>query len=409
MKKIICLILVLMLCMSIVSCSTNDNKLDTVYASSKSKSVNSSNIIFAFDVFREINNYENTKNVFISPYSISSALSMLYNGAMNNTKTEMAKALGYSGISDKDFNNGQLYLRERLEVINKDVELDINNSIWIRQGFSVNPEFISLTKHVFDAYVTEINMDDDNAASTINKWIEKKTKGMIDKMIDPPIDSNVVMYLINTIYFNGKWQSPFDPNFTFDSTFYNNDDTTSNIDMMYQKNEFNYGKNDTEKIIEIPYGDGEVSMYCILPTEGTDINEYIANLDNNKWEQLRYSLLSNNTKEVTLMLPKFEIEYGIKNINQELQNLGMKDAFTDNADFGDIADNIFISRVLHKAVIEVDEVGTKAAAATVAEISLTSMPIKEPNIFEANRPFIYIISDKTDDSILFIGKMNDMK
>ncbi|MBN2851565.1 MAG: serpin family protein [Clostridia bacterium] len=408
MKKILCMITIFILLAGVVSCSNDkQSELKSVYAAEKSMDVNSANTSFAFDIFNQINQTDADKNVFISPYSISTVLSMIYHGADNQTKNELADALYYDGISDEALQNGQLYLRERLMSIDRNIEIDVNNSIWIRDGFSVKSDYIDSAKYVYDAFVQSIDMSDEKAADTINKWIDNATKGMITKMIDPPIPPDVVMYLINTIYFDGKWQTPFNPERTAASDFHNSDGTTSKVDMMNMKDDFFYGEKNNEKIIEVPYGEGEVSMYLILPPEGTDINDYIKTLDSRKWENLRYGVLSDNKEEVTLMLPKFKIEYGIKNINQELKNLGISEVFTDNADLSGIADNIFLSNVLHKAVIEVDETGTKAAASTVGEITLTAMPM-DPKVFEANRPFIYIISDKTDGSILFIGKMSGM-
>lgn len=400
--------IIFILLLGIVSCTDDEIKPSSVYAAEKSSDVNSANISFAFDIFSQVNQTDSDKNVFISPYSISAVLSMIYDGAMESTRSEMAKALYYDGISDEALNNGQLYLRERLTGIDKNIEIDINNSVWIRDSFNVRSEYIDSMEYVYDAYVKSLNMSDNTAADTINGWIDSATKGMISKMIDPPIPPDVVMYLINTIYFEGKWKTPFNPEMTSEADFHNSDNTVGTVEMMYMKDDFHYGEKNGEKILEVPYGEGEVSMYLILPPEGTDINDYIKNLDGRKWEELRYSILSDSEEEVTLLLPKFKIEYGIKNLNQELKNLGIKEVFTDDADLSGIAENIFLSNVLHKAVIELDEQGTKAAASTVGEITLTSMPL-DPKVFEADRPFIYIISDKTDGSILFIGKMSELK
>ncbi len=405
MKKLLLILITASLLFSMVACATS-SEFSGVYAADKSDNVITANSKFSFEVFKEINKSDKDKNIFISPYSISSALSMLYNGANGQTESEIASMLHYDKITDEDLNNGMMYLRERLEAV-KNVELSIDNSIWIRENFPVKESFIDISKFVFDAYVTEIDMDDPKAADTINDYIKKKTNGMIDKMIDPPIDSDVVMYLINTIYFDGKWSIPFNKDSSTKDLFTNLDNSTVEVNMMHLKADYYYGEKNGEKIIEVPYGDGEVSMYLILPKIGQDINDFIDELTHKKWLNLRYDVLENNKKEVTLSLPSFKIEYGIKEISGELKALGMKEAFTDYADFTGIANNIYVSRVLHKAVIEVDEVGTKAAAATVVEMKFTSMPMN-PITFTANRPFIYIIADNTDDTILFMGKMVDM-
>lgn len=405
MKKLLLILITISLLFSMVACTTN-SEFSGVYAADKSDNVITANSQFSFELFKEINKSDQDKNVFISPYSISSALSMLYNGANGQTESEIASMLHYDKINDEDLNNGMMYLRERLEDI-KNVELSIDNSIWIRENFPVKESFIDISKFVFDAYVTEIDMDNPKAADTINDYIKKKTNDMIDKMIDPPIDSDVIMYLINTIYFDGKWTNPFNEENSTNDLFTNYDGSSVEVNMMHLQTDYFYGEKKGEKIIEVPYGDGEVSMYLILPEIGQDINEFIDELSHEKWLDLRYDVLENNKQEVTLSMPSFKIEYGIKEISNELKTLGMKEAFTDYADFTGIADSIYVSRVLHKAVIEVDEVGTKAAAATVVEMKLTSMPL-DPLTFTANRSFIYIIADNTDDTILFMGKMVDM-
>ncbi|MCK5811665.1 MAG: serpin family protein [Clostridiales bacterium] len=405
MKKLLLILITISLLFSMVACATS-SEFNGVYAADKSDNVITANSKFSFEFFKEINKSDQNKNVFISPYSISSALSMLYNGANGQTESEMASMLHYDKITDEDLNNGMMYLRKRLESI-KNVELSIDNSIWIRENFPIKESFIDISKFVFDAYVTEIDMDNPKAADTINDYIKKKTNGMIDKMLDPPINSDVIMYLINTIYFDGKWTNPFNEENSTNDLFTNYDGSNVEVNMMYLQTDYFYGEKNNEKIIEVPYGDGEVSMYLILPDVGQDINEFIDELSHEKWLDLRYDVLEENKQEVTLSMPSFKIEYGIKEISGELQTLGMKEAFKDYADFTGIANNIYVSRVLHKAVIEVDEVGTKAAAATVVEMKLTSMPM-DPLTFTANRPFIYIIADNTDDTILFMGKMVDM-
>jgi serine protease inhibitor len=173
--------------------------------------------------------------------------------------------------------------------------------------------------------------------------------------------------------------------------------------MMNMKKDIYYKNEGSYKVVRIPYGDQVLSMYCILQNEDDDINTFIDSLDKNKWDEIRD--IREKTPDVLLMLPKFEIEYGVRSLNEELRQMGMDIAFTQNADFTGIAPDLFISSVLHKAVIKVNEQGTKAAAATSVEVSTTSAPVDMPE-FIANRPFIFIIADDQDGSILFMGKVS---
>jgi serine protease inhibitor len=319
----------------------------------------------------------------------------------------MAKALRYLGISDEEFNKGHKYLMDRLEKIDKKVTVDINNSVWIRENFMVNPDFIKLSKNTFDAYVENMDFNKPDAADIINKWVEEKTKGKIDKIIDQ-INADIVMYLINTIYFLGDWTKSFDSEKTADYQFNNYDGSTVTADMMYNKTTLKYADKDAYKMVRLPYGDGKLSMYVILPGENSDINEFVKALDKQKWEEMVYTLQS--TDDVLVRLPKFKMEYGIRDLSSELKEMGMARAFEDSADFSKIAENIAISRVLHKAVIEVDEKGTEAAAVTAVEIRLTSFnPDEKPAQLIADRPFLFVIADDEDQSVLFMGKMLNLE
>ncbi|MFO7636984.1 MAG: serpin family protein [Clostridia bacterium] len=404
MKKTMIVITALILSAVMAACSTGGvpQTMKTTYAAEKSNDVISGNIDFAFDFFKELNIADRDENIFVSPFSISSALSMLYNGAAGRTRTDMAQALRYAGISDEEFNKGHRYLLDRLESLDGKVTIDINNSVWIRENFIVNPDFIQLSKNTFSAEVRSLDFSRMDATRIINEWVEEKTRGKIDQIIDR-IDQDVVMYLINTIYFLGDWTYSFDKDKTADYAFKNYSGAVTDVDMMYLKTTLRYMDKDGFRAVRLPYGEGKTSMVILLPDEGTDINEFIKSLDRKKWEEILLGMQSH--EDVLVRLPKFKMEYGIRNISSELISMGMGSAFS-NADFSRIANNLEISRVLHKAVIEVDEKGTEAAAVTAVEIRLTSfIPDEKPRELIADRPFIYIITDDEDQSILFMGKM----
>lgn len=410
MNKKIFRILTLVLCLSILTgiisgCSGNltpPSGSTSSYDTNKiSANFTGGNSGFAFDIFKQLIKEDSVQNVFISPLSISTALAMTYQGAGTTTKAAMAKALGYTGIDDPVLNESYKNLLRYLGQTDKSVELNISNSLWIRQGAEIKDAFISSNREVFSASVNSLDFSKAEAVSTINKWISDATKKKIDKMLDSPISPGVVMYLINAIYFKGDWAVKFDAKNTESATFYAGDGSLDSIMMMKRSGKAEYGQGEDYKAVRLPYGKSKMSMYCILPSENMLIDNFVSGLNNEKWKAIKDSI--SEREEVQLLLPRFKIDYGIKNLNESLTALGMGEAFLDTADFSGIQKGLYISRVLHKAVIEVNEEGSKAAAATVVEMKETAAA--EPLIFNVNRPFVFVIADDVTGTILFIGRM----
>jgi serine protease inhibitor len=398
MKRIVSILVCLILSTGFLAgCKTN-----TAYDLDKvSASVTNGNELFAVNIFKMLSAEDVDKNIFVSPLSISAVLTMTYNGAGSTTKEAMAEALNYKGVELETLNTGYKNLLAYLSNADRKVQLDIGNSIWIRKGEEIKDDFISVNKDHFSAQISEIDFQNSKAADTINNWISKATKGKIDKMLDSPISPDVVMYLINAIYFKGQWTKQFDKRRTFDGTFTTADGKQKEVKMMSRQDEVKYGKIDNTKIVRLPYGKEKLSMYCILPEEGININDFIQQFSNEKWKELKSSLAK--TRDVILQIPRFTIEYGIKNLNDSLTALGMGEALSQFADFSGIRGGIYISRVLHKAVIEVNEEGSEAAAASVVETKESAAI--EPINFIADRPFVFIIADDVTGTILFMGKL----
>ncbi|HHY63900.1 MAG TPA: serpin family protein [Clostridiaceae bacterium] len=398
MKKSLSLILIFIFLMMTAACGSQPAYEATLV----DNSVVDGNNQFAFDIFKALNEEDSENNIFISPMSISSALAMAYNGAEGSTKEAMEKALGFSGIDRVLVNEGFKNLFLYLKKVDKEIDLSIANSIWIKKGEKINKDFIKNNEQKFNAKVSELDFSDPGSVDVINKWISKETKGKIEKMLNPPIDPLVVMYLVNAIYFKGEWSDPFNPNVTKDWTFHSYDGCEQTIKMMSRKDDYEYLQGKDFKAIRLPYGKGKTSMNIILPDEGVDINEFISRLDRDTWYSIRDSM---KIDEVQVKIPRFTMEYGIKNLNESLKSLGMEVAFSEDADFSGICDDVFISEVLHKAIIEVNEEGSTAAAATVVAMTGTSAPVKEPLTFIADRPFIFLITEEDTGTILFMGKV----
>lgn len=362
------------------------------------------NQVFAFNIFRQLNREDADKSIFISPLSISAALAMTYNGAGTSTARAMAETLQYSGIDIETLNAGYKNLLAYLNNADSKLELNISNSIWFRKGQEIKQEFLSLNQNSFNAYITDLDFQDPKAADTINSWISKATKGKIDKMINPPIPSDVVMYLINAIYFKGGWTEQFDKKLTYTGSFYTEEGQEKEVQMMNRKGKVEYGEVEGTKVVRLPYGKGKVAMYCILPNQERNINDFIEEFDIEKWNELKEDI--SEKKDVILQLPRFKLEYGIKSLNDSLTALGMGEAFSDTADFSGIRDGIKISKVLHKAVIEVNEEGSEAAGVT--SVIMVGGAATEPTMFIADRPFIFLIADDETGTILFMGKLLDV-
>ena len=365
------------------------------------------NTQFGFDLFNEIRKIEQDKNIFISPLSVSIALAMTLNGASSETEQVMANTLHLQGLGSEAINPGYAGLRQALQVADPKVILTIANSLWARQDVPFKQDFLQRNTQFFGAEVSTLDFTAPNTLPTINQWVNTNTNGKITKILDE-INPDMVLFLINAIYFKGTWQTAFDPSRTRDGTFYLTNSDEKQIPMMTRTGDYPYYENYEEKFqaISLPYGDGRMSMYIFLPYRESDINTFLEGLNTENWERWVSQL---RDQEVFLSMPKFKVEYE-KTLNNPLQSLGMGIAFAPGlADFSQMADlealgkNLYIGEVLHKAVIEVNEEGTEAAAVTSVGIRATSAP----PAFMANRPFFFAIRDNETKTVLFMGTVVD--
>ena len=374
------------------------NRKESGAAGEKDIGLIDANKRFAWDLFKKINEEDSDKEIFMSPFSVSGMLMMAYNGAEGSTRDAMARAMHYEGLSIDDLNEGYKYLISRLNNLDEKVKIEIANSIWSRKGFEIKQNFIDINKSYLFSDVESLDFANPESANVINNWVSKKTNNLIPSIIDPPIADDVMMYLINAIYFNGEWTEAFKVKNTFETDFYSYDRKTDKVQMMQKNGNADLSESDEYRAASLTYGNGKAAMMVILPNK--DINEFIKNFDHKKWDEIVENLRP--VRNVNLQLPKFKIEYGIKELNNSLASLGMEVIFSERADFSGISENLFINRVLHKAVLDVNEEGTEAAAVTVGEVMETSY--SEPIKFIANKPFLFVIYDTEDGNILFAGK-----
>jgi serpin B len=357
---------------------------------------------FGLKLFGKIVETEQDKNIFISPLSVSMALGMTYNGAAGTTLEAMHETLEYGDLTIQEVNESYRSLIELLTELDPKVIFDIANSIWYREGFPVENDFLTTNQDYFDAVVRALDFSSDDAADIINAWVNENTNGKIEKIVDKPIDPLTVMFLINAIYFKGTWTYEFDEENTTDDIFYLPDGSEKECKMMSHKCDHNYFENEQFQAIDLPYGDAGFSMTILLPKPKVNIDSLIVQMNNETWNSW---LGSFSEQEVNLYLPKFNLEYEIS-LNDVLSALGMSIAFDPGrADFTKInsAGNLYISNVKHKTFVKVNEEGTEAAAVTSVEISLTS--IGNDITMRINRPFVFAIRENHSGTILFIGKI----
>jgi serine protease inhibitor len=358
---------------------------------------------FAFDIFKKVlENAGDNENIIISPLSVSLALSMTLNGANGATRNAMLEALRVKGITPGIINNSYRDLSEALLNVDKRVLISIANSVWIEKNFIVKKQFTDILTGYYNAESRPFDITDAQAPTQINRWIESKTNGLIKNMIER-LNDNTVMLLINAIYYKGKWKFQFDAKNTVNKLFYKPGGTTSAVPMMKQKSDFKSFAGAGFILAEFPYGQGNFVMDIILPDDNEGVKKLIPSLSSNSFSSWLDQMAA---KETEVSFPRFKYGYK-KQLKDILTIMGMGISFTDNADFSNISNvPLLINDVTHQAYIETNEDGTEAAAATIVDIGVTSIPVS-PFTLNIDHPFIYIIRETTTSSILFMGRVAD--
>jgi len=354
---------------------------------------------FALDMLRNTIKGVDDDNVFISPLSISVALGMARNGADGSTRTEMETALRMSGLSSDEINEYYRIMLDSLPTADFNTTLKIANSIWYRNGFQVKQPFLDINATFFNSEIRSLDFSKSGAVDSINDWCALKTNNLIKNVITE-IPELAMMYLINAVYFKGQWTYQFDKKRTFSTNFTDELGKMSEVNMMNRTDTFAYFRDTDAEYLDLPYGSGAFSMTVILPSIGKTTGDVLDNLNT---DRLNTAIGQLKKQKVAVSIPRFKAECKYK-LSRSLQDMGMKKAFEDIADFSKISDQVlYISSIIHKTYVEVTEEGTEAAAVTVIEFETTSLP--EYPIFSANRPFLFLIREKGTGIILFAGKM----
>lgn len=382
----------------------NDN-IKTIELDEKSAQLVEADNAFGLEVFQKIRQESDEENIMISPLSISVALAMAYNGADSDTKTEMEKTLKVNGLTTEQINASYKSLISALQSLDKDVVFEIADAIFYTQGFSIKQNFLEINKTIYDAEVQSLDFTSPSAIETINNWVADKTHDKIQSIVDQ-LSPNDRMVLLNAIYFNGIWSVPFDDEGTHLLSFVKSDGTGLEVPMMKKEDALDYMENTLLKAVKIPYGNGQYNMVILLPDDGKNSKDVIDNLTSSNWKNWMESF--NREENVVLTMPRFKYAFKMPLIDV-LKQMGMQKAFQAGiANFSKITDeDLYISSILHKTFIDVNETGTEAAAVTSITFSTTSAGNEPPKIhFNVTKPFVFAITEKDTDAILFVGEVN---
>ena len=370
--------------------------------------VTTANNQFAIAMYRQINGHtgQADDNVFFSPYSLSTAMAMLYAAAEGETKAQIQKTFYYPSMDILNPNSAALY--NQFNKPNPDYKLATVNDLWMEQGLTPTKSYVDTVQRYYGGQVTNLDFESNPNPSRliINKKIAQHTNQLIPELLPKgSIKPITVAVLTNAVYFKGDWKVPFEVDTTTDQPFYNPMGTSSNVKMMQLQSYFRYNEDKQVQVVQLPYKGDNLSMLVVLPKskDKAAMQQLVRDLSADKIKQWSKDLVG---QEVNVHLPKFRLEagYQMKNL---LTDMGMPRAFEKGAGFNlfDNSPPIKIDDVYHKAVVIVDEKGTEAAAATgiVADATAASAP---PPVFKADHPFIFMIKDNKTDAILFLGQVN---
>lgn len=376
-------------------------------------SVVTANNQFAFKLYAQYRSKDG--NIFFSPFSISSAIAMTYEGARGETADEIQVAFGFPK-DDSLRRESFLEINNRINKSDKEYQLHVANALWAQEDYKFIPNYFNLIDKYYGGKVTNLDFvnQTEDSRFTINKWVEEQTNDRIKDLVPRgSITPLTRLVLTNAIYFKGFWLKRFDKEDTKEEDFKVKPGSTIKVPMMYlnaEEIDCKYAETDNLQILELPYKGEELSMLILLP-KNEDLKTVEESLNYKKLLEWKH-LLSN--AEVEIYLPKFKFEESY-DLSDTLNKMGMPTAFTLGIDFGGKADfsgmtgkkDLNIDKVVHKAFVEVNEEGTEAAAATavIMKAGCAFSPDKI-KIFRADHPFIFIIQENETGNILFIGRLS---
>jgi len=370
---------------------------------------------FGFDLLtRASDDASGAANTVVSPLSVHTALTMAYNGAAGTTAKEMEAALRLRALGPDRTNAAYADLLASLDTLGQDgpTTLDVANSLWADDGFALRPEFATTDREYFGAQLEVLDLQADGA-KRINGWVADETNDRITDLIDE-VPGNAALYLVNAVYMKGEWEKPFRADATSDKPFFTSPEQID-VPMMSRTGEMRYGELNGMQAVRLPYKDGRLGMWIVLPPITNDNPSTAVDPKLDGWNGAKWSELTDaaDTRSGYLELPKFTTRTKTE-LASALDAMGMPTAFDmGSADFSGIGtgdDPLWISRVLHQTYVSVDETGTEAAAATAVEAQWLSIPMppkEKPFEMLVNRPFLFAIDDTETGALLFLGRIED--
>ncbi len=409
-KKLTCLFLALLFCVPPVLADENENL----------KQVVQGNTDFALSLYQQIRSKEG--NLFVSPYSISTALAMTYAGARDNTAVEMARVLHFNvnpdrlhpamGALIRDLNERKRTQRRPNDPDRdkKPFELSIANALWGQNGYSFEKPFLDLTRDSYGAGLKQMDFQNQPEKSRleINRWVEEQTQDKIkDLLAEGDITRDTLLVLTNAIYFKSAWVTPFDVRATRKETFHLDTNRKVTVPMMHRSAHFKAHDAGTHTVLSLPYK-GHLEMVLIVPKEIDGLSKVEKTLTPETLAGWMEKL--DRSTRYDLGLPRFKTTATL-DLKETLQEMGMKDAFDDKtANFQGLSRSrpgLYIDKVIHKAFVDVNESGTEAAAATALGVEMGSPRRGVPKTLQVDRPFLFLIRDQQTGSILFMGRILD--
>jgi serpin B len=368
---------------------------------------------FALQLYQEL--ADKPGNILFSPISISTALAMTYEGARGKTREQMSKVLNLGSDPSLVAPAYSKLLAELNSAKGKGVELHLANSIWTSKLLpTLQQDFLRTLDQDYAAKATPVEFSNSEAAAkTINDWVSDQTNKRINSLVSAnQLDLLTKMVLTNAIYLKADWLRSFDQKLTKELPFYLAEGRSVTAPFMHQVDYLRMASDESSQLLELPYTGSKFAFYALLPRSGKTLRDIEDNLDLDHLKKLDQALI---LRKVQLYLPRFKAEQSLS-LKDQLKNIGMSDAFSEEqADFSGISIPKwpYISAVLHKARLQVDEKGSEAAAATAVVMAMPKSAGRNDQewveVFRADRPFIYMIRDKQSGSILFMGRMVNPK
>lgn len=357
---------------------------------------------FAFEMLKRVNEQDKAVNTFVSPLSLHIALGMLLNGANGQTAQEIQKTLKLDAQTLAEANQTYENLMTNLPGVDPKVKLNLANSVWYRNTFAVETSFQDVLRKSFKAEITPLNFASPTAKDRINQWASDQTNGKIKDVIKN-VEPGHIMFLLNALYFKGDWKTQFRTENTENMPFKLLSGAIKTVKMMLANTNLRWASRPTYTAFELPYANGNYVMTVLLPATNSSVDALINNLSATEW-----NILQKDMKEgaINIGLPKFTLEYEIT-LNGILAKMGMPRVFTSVADLTKInpKGGLYVDMVKQNTFVAVDEVGTEAAAVTTISIGVTSFP--STPLYLCDRPFVFLIHEKTSNTVLFMGKIVD--